>query len=331
MILPQSLHPGMTRGGFTYRNHIPVRSADIDNYPVTRHGLWLPTIKVGKRELEMAKARLGAETRPAFTDPEALARAAIKGMAMNDMTGCWVSDGVVDASSHTSALWEIADQDMGGPPLDPETIESKEELRLCDDEGCLNARHYDFTHKKKYREELIRPNYHNFRTLEDGRILPIWEKSRRRALPSVADSIVALRKLQLRCPPFVDAQDAPLTGNGISKITIDPITGCWMVRMYYTRPEHHLTPGFQYDGYGRLGRGKLLRPNGEPATQGLAHRVVWQAVGKKLIPGMELNHKCGVRPCANPSHLEQVTKSANNLHAHQMALARRALDAVCLG
>ncbi len=324
MILPESLHPSMTRGGFDYRTRVPVRKDDRYEYPTNEKGLWLPLVTVSRRELGAAQARFERVKPSRLTDGERLAQAAFCAIKLDDLSGCWIDDSM-DSSEHLETLWHIADQDMGGPPLDKKTDESKDELRVCDEVGCLNARHYDFTHKKRYRDTLLTIDESHFITLEDGRIMPIWEVDVQQALPSVEDSKRALRELQLRCPPFTHPDQSPLSANGISKITIHPVTGCWMVRMYYTRPDYRDLPGFQYDGYGRLGRGRLLRTNGAPANQALAHRVVWQAVGRKLFPDMELNHKCGFHPCANPSHLEQVSKSENNLHAYRMKLAKAAL------
>lgn len=314
----------MTRSGFSFKSRVPIHTGDQMNYLTAKSGLWLPTLAVSRRELDGALRFVGEfPSSPHITDKENLARAALLGVRLHDKTGCWVADDSVDEDDHSQALWEIADYDMGGPPLNPMTAESKKHLRLCDDEGCLNARHYDFTHRRPYRDTIITPNESDYTVLSDGRILPVWEKRARFALPSLQSSKIALRALQRQCPPFVDVKAAPLSGNGISKITIDPLTGCWMVRMYYTRPQYREMPGFQYDGYGRLGKGHIIRKKGEKATPMLAHRVVWLATGNRLVKGKELNHKCGVRPCCNPNHIEQVSKSRNNQHAYEMAQARK--------
>lgn len=325
MILPESLHPSITRGGFSYRTRVPVRQEDKEKYPVSEQGLWLPLLEVGARELTVAQARFDRVRPSSLTEGERLAQAAFRAVKMHDKSGCWIDD-TLDAADHLEMLWQIADQDMGGSPLDEKSEAAKKALRLCDEEGCLNARHYDLTHRKRFRDTLQVIEKSHFTILPDGRVLPIWEADQSQALPSVEDSKKALRELQLRCPPFTDPEHSPLTANGISKITLEPTTGCWVVRMYYTRPNHHELRTFQYDGYGRLGRGKLIRREGTPANQALAHRVVWEAVGNILLPGAELNHKCGFRPCVNPSHLEQVTKSENNRHMYRMKLAKVALE-----
>lgn len=42
-----------------------------------------------------------------------------------------------------------------------------------------------------------------------------------------------------------------------------------------------------------------------------AHRVSYELNGGTLIPGMHIDHKCFVRNCVNPAHLEQVTQVEN--------------------
>lgn len=41
------------------------------------------------------------------------------------------------------------------------------------------------------------------------------------------------------------------------------------------------------------------------------HRVAWAAFGRPLLPGLVLDHLCGVRSCANPWHLQQTTHRVN--------------------
>lgn len=74
-------------------------------------------------------------------------------------------------------------------------------------------------------------------------------------------------------------------------VTPEPNTGCW----HWWGP---LNPG----GYGSIGfQGK---------TTG-AHRVAWVLVGRSIPPGYDLDHKCRIRCCVNPDHLEPVTRSIN--------------------
>lgn len=324
MILSGSLWPGMTRGGFAYSLYVPVSSRDRDAFPVTVEGeRWLSTTAVVKKELMAARHEMSMYSR------RSLAARAFQRIDLDDTTGCWLSDlpDLADPAEHTKALWAIATLDMkgrfiSGQPLD--APEDKEHLRVCDNPACLNARHYDFTHERPYRKRILRPDYRHYQQLEDGSILPLWEKQTGVILPSVGAGVTLFRELQSQCIPYTDHPElAPLTGNGISKITIDPVTGCWPVRQYYTRPED-AGLSFQYDGYGRLGLGPGLRSEGERPYQQMGHRVLARAFGLTLEKGKVLNHECGFRPCCNPLHLSQVSYSKNVLHGRSMSKVRQA-------
>ena len=253
-----------------------------------------------------------------------MARAAFSTIECEADSGCWVAASISSDEEHTLALWEIADSDMGGTPLNPQG--DKERLRVCDNPDCLNARHYDFTHRIPYRDRLLEPDYEMYRELEGGSIACLWEEDTGVVLPSVEESIQIFRELQKRCVPYIDDPAlAPLTANGISKMTVDNITGCMPVRMYYTSP-NDFGKNFMYDGYGRIGVGPALRKPGEPTYQQMAHRVTYRAAGGELKKGWEINHECGFHPCANPGHLTQMSRAENirHMNAMQRARARRA-------
>jgi hypothetical protein len=80
--------------------------------------------------------------------------------------------------------------------------------------------------------------------------------------------------------------------NFMARVFPDANSGCWLW-------EGYLTP----KGYGRLrhgGAGKVL-----------AHVLsYWLHVGR-IPSGMELDHKCRLRCCVNPAHLEPVTHLVN--------------------
>lgn len=315
MILSESLWPGMTRHGFGFHSSVRIKPADRKEFPVTKNGLWLPLASVAIKEFEIAKSLFRQNHLN-----DSMARAAFSSMECERDTGCWVSSSISTEEEHTLALWDIADQDMGGVPLNP--IADKESLRVCDTPGCLNARHYDLTHKKPYRDRLLKPDYEMYEVLEDESIRCSWEEDTGVVLPSVEGSKDIFRQLQARCVPYVDDPSlAPLTANGISKLTIDEITGCMPVRMYYTSP-NDFGKNFMYDGYGRIGVGPGLRKPGEPAYQQMAHRVTYRAAGGEIKPGWEINHECGFHPCANPGHLTQMTRSENIRHMISMQRAR---------
>lgn len=56
-------------------------------------------------------------------------------------------------------------------------------------------------------------------------------------------------------------------------------------------------------GYGIVSVGGVLQ---------LAHRVAWEAEHGPIPDGLVIDHKCRVRNCVNPDHLEPVTQAENN-------------------
>lgn len=77
--------------------------------------------------------------------------------------------------------------------------------------------------------------------------------------------------------------------------------GCWIWQL-------SLTP----QGYGRVQwKGRFFQ----------VHRQLWLELGKPIPEGLELDHLCRVRACANPDHLEPVTHAENMRRA---GIARKA-------
>lgn len=253
-----------------------------------------------------------------------LAAVALRDVTLNDEAGCWLIDDYnVEKAQHTIMLASLARLDMGGEVLND--LFKKDSLRVCDDQACLNPRHYDVTHRVKNRDRLLATEPRFYETRLDGSLLPLWEKDVPEPflLPSIDESVYALRALQKRCVPHVqDPKNAPLSPNAISKITIDDTTGCWITRTYYVKPAS-FDKSFMFDGYGRLSYGPALKSVGYPVGPRMAHRVVWAAVGRELTPGKVLNHECGFHPCCNPDHMSQVTSRDNNNHARRMTAAIR--------
>ena len=63
-----------------------------------------------------------------------------------------------------------------------------------------------------------------------------------------------------------------------------------------------------------------------PRRVGLVHRVVYEH-HRGLIPaGLEIDHVCRVRLCANPDHLRAVTRRENTLAAGSLAVAKAHAD-----
>ena len=77
-----------------------------------------------------------------------------------------------------------------------------------------------------------------------------------------------------------------------SKIMPEPNSGCWL-----------WTASLDGKGYGQImcGRNNLKR----------AHRLVYESLRGAIPAGLDLDHKCRVRSCVNPDHLEPVTRAEN--------------------
>lgn len=175
MILPGSLWSGMTRPGPAHKTLVPIARADRDFFPVTEAGLWLPKPEVSATSLFALQANFETfEARvPGMTDT--LASQVLRDIELRDDTGCWLIESHdVEGSVHREALRQIASLDLGGPPL--EDLSDADSLRVCDEPHCLNARHYDVTKMVTNRARLLKIDPNNFEFLEDGRIMPVWER-----------------------------------------------------------------------------------------------------------------------------------------------------------
>ena len=79
----------------------------------------------------------------------------------------------------------------------------------------------------------------------------------------------------------------------MSYVSPEPNTGCWL----WTGTAFRL-------GYGSAWDGIRLRS---------AHRLIYEELRGKIPEGLGLDHKCRVRCCVNPDHLEAVTRRVNVL------------------
>jgi HNH endonuclease len=86
------------------------------------------------------------------------------------------------------------------------------------------------------------------------------------------------------------------------KYSPEPNSGCWLWLASVDK--------YGY-GYGRL------RHNGKWTY---AHIVEWEKVNGPVPEGMELDHKCKIKPCCNPSHLELVTHAINVQRAAKLTI-----------
>jgi len=61
----------------------------------------------------------------------------------------------------------------------------------------------------------------------------------------------------------------------------------------------------------------------------LAHRFVYETLVGPIPEGLQIDHLCRVRWCANPAHLEAVTPRVNSLRSTSIA-AQRAIQTRCV-
>lgn len=86
-----------------------------------------------------------------------------------------------------------------------------------------------------------------------------------------------------------------------------PADGCW------------LWSGSTANGYGRAA---MSTGSNSPNHHFAVHRWVYEFLVGPIPDGLDLDHLCRVRNCANPDHLEPVTRSENLFRAHDDACAK---------
>jgi len=100
----------------------------------------------------------------------------------------------------------------------------------------------------------------------------------------------------------------PLIERFWKHIRVEPFTGCWI-----------WIGGLADGGYGVMGRGRA----GEGNVR--VHRFAYEYMIGPIPEGLEPDHLCRVRCCANPWHLEPVTRRENFLRGqHPTAIHVRA-------
>jgi hypothetical protein len=85
-----------------------------------------------------------------------------------------------------------------------------------------------------------------------------------------------------------------------NKVIPEPNTGCWL-----------WTASCNEKGYGLFGWDRKTTKT---------HRITYLTLVGPVPAGLELDHKCRVRSCCNPAHLEPVTHQVN---AQRGAVGRR--------
>src|SRR5215472_3902989 len=85
----------------------------------------------------------------------------------------------------------------------------------------------------------------------------------------------------------------------LAKISPEPNSGCWLWAGAKTgsKGSYGLTRGFNQEKIG-------------------AHKFVYEFYNGPVPVGLELDHKCRVRFCVNPEHLEPVTHQENCLRGN---------------
>jgi hypothetical protein len=95
----------------------------------------------------------------------------------------------------------------------------------------------------------------------------------------------------------------------VAKISPEPNSGCWLWEGAWA--------GL---GYGALKINKRMF---------LAHRVVYEYSFGLIPAGLQLDHKCRIKCCVNPEHLEPVTAQENTLRNKGLA-AQNAAKTHCI-
>lgn len=84
-----------------------------------------------------------------------------------------------------------------------------------------------------------------------------------------------------------------------SKVTVDPATGCWL-----------WVASRAPNGYGKVQAGS--RRDGTRRIRS-SHRFAYESLVGPVPDGMQLDHRCRVRACCNPDHMEPVTSRENTM------------------
>lgn len=85
----------------------------------------------------------------------------------------------------------------------------------------------------------------------------------------------------------------------------------WPERTRFERALSHLDIGLCWEWTGSLNKGGYGQMRLNKTRLEMAHRVVWEELAGPIPEGLDLDHLCRNRKCANPDHLEPVTRSVN--------------------
>lgn len=334
-ILPETLHPALTRAGIGSRGRLYIEKfAECpSDFVQTEDGLWLPPrdVAVRDRERGMQVLRVLAE-RQEKADMRTKADTTSKAVRILERSevnssGCF-EEGFWYNQTAAKYLVALAEIDWGTPTFDE--LDDIPSIQICDTPDCANTRHYDFEFSRPtLRERRVDLREELYSELPDGSILTVWGDQ----LPPVEQSHIEFIQFMKRNYPYVPYGKSRLSATSTSQIRFIPSTGCWEAWQYYCKPDEGMN--WQFDGYGRLYtryKTKTLDyDTGEIIQVGrrghwLAHRVVWAGTGRRLKPGKVLNHLCGYKRCCYPGHIEQVGHATNTAHGRVMQEAIRSLS-----
>jgi HNH endonuclease len=90
----------------------------------------------------------------------------------------------------------------------------------------------------------------------------------------------------------------------LGHVLVNPLTGCW-----------EWTGSRDRDGYGRTWASGKRRS---------VHRVSYEMTYGPIPAGLQIDHLCRVRHCANPAHMETVTPRVNTLRGKTVPAANAA-------
>jgi hypothetical protein len=90
----------------------------------------------------------------------------------------------------------------------------------------------------------------------------------------------------------------------LDRLTPEPNTGCWL-----------WLGSDSGNGYGKVS---------VSGHDEMVHRLVWELIVGLIPEGLQLDHRCRVRRCCYPGHLEPVTPRENTIRGDAVLYARAA-------
>ncbi|MCB9821485.1 hypothetical protein H6798_03020 [Candidatus Nomurabacteria bacterium] len=292
--------------------------------------LWLLPAFVAETELEKDIQRLAFMLGKNHT-PDIEARLnklfLVLGRSSLNNDGC-IENGLRGQQQPVEYALLTAELETGLPCMTP--VGEVDSVRICGNDRCYNARHYNFDFgKKMYTQKPVELNPDWYLLQPDGSIETIWGDT----LPPVIDSLRYFIDFQYLNYPFVDYEDSLLSSTPMSQIKVHPITGCWQAAVYETNTQGLANTK---NGYGVMyarEKSRSINLNTGEITQGyrrgsvLAHILIWELTGHTLIPELERNHLCNYPRCCNPLHIEQIDPGLNRTHGQRARAAINRLPA----